>query len=51
MQLLAVALMKPRHLVLRTLETHGTVELHEPQSCPHVERIGQGWRKQYKHLY
>lgn len=29
LQLLAVALMKPGHLELGTLETHGTIELHE----------------------
>lgn len=38
-ELLAVALMKPRHLELRTLETHGTIELHEAQSGPHIKGI------------
>lgn len=39
MELLAVALVKPRHLELRTLETHGTIDLHEALSGPHVEDI------------
>ena len=43
MQLLAVAIMKPRHLELRTLETHGPIEIHEAQSGAHVEDIREGF--------
>lgn len=42
LQLLAVTLVKPRHLELWTLEAHGAVELHEAESDPHVEGIRQG---------
>lgn len=35
--------MKPRHLELRTLETHGPIEIHEAQSGAHVEDIREGF--------
>lgn len=37
--MLAVAVMKPWHLELGTLETHGAIELHEAQSGSHDEGI------------
>lgn len=39
LQLMAVTLVKPRHLELWTLEAHRAVELHEAESGPHVEGI------------
>lgn len=45
LQLLAVAIMKPRHLELRTLETHSPIEVHEAQSGAHVEDIREGFKK------
>lgn len=38
-EILAVTLVKPRHLELWTLQTHCTVQLHEAESGPHVEGI------------
>ena len=45
LQLLAEAIMKPRHLELRTLETHGPIQVHEAQSGAHIQDIREGFKK------
>lgn len=50
-QLLAVALVEPRHLELGALETHGAVELHEAKPGPHVEGIREGCEKHLESIF